>query len=351
MFNTEDYNYELPEDLIAQVPATNRDGSRLLYVNRETEGISDHFFPDLPALLRPGDILVVNNTRVIPARLFGHKASGGKVEVLVLEHPVSDAPGSNIRWCLLKSSKRPLKGSSLFFETGVTGQVEDHGKDGLVRIAFQGPRSIDDVLETLGAMPLPPYIKRDEGDSLSSLDRERYQTVFSRNKGAVAAPTAGLHFTPSLIERLRDSGINLVEITLHVGHGTFRPVRTRDIRDHHLGEEHFLVEKETAEAINRCKMNGGRVIAVGTTVVRTLETLAVREGMISPGSGMTDLFITPGHNFKTVDGMVTNFHLPKSSLLFLVSAFAGLALIKSAYAWAVRKKYRFFSYGDAMLIL
>ncbi len=349
MFNIEDYNYELPEDLIAQVPARTRDSSRLLYIRRDEGSVSDHHFFDLPRLLEPGDLLVINNTRVVPARLFGHKASGGQIEVLVLEH--GGDPVSDTRWCLLKSSKRPRKGSRLLFDSGISGLVEDLGKDGLVRIAFQGPISIDSILDAKGVMPLPPYIKRARDNGLQPLDRDRYQTVFSKEKGAVAAPTAGLHFTETLIEDLITSGIAVAELTLHVGHGTFRPVRTKDIRNHQLGEERFMVSGETADAINRCKKEGRRVIAVGTTVVRTLETLAGPGKEISPGNGKTELLITPGHAFKIIDGMITNFHLPQSSLLFLVSAFAGLDLIKKAYLGAVEKKYRFYSYGDAMLIL
>jgi len=295
--------------------------------------------------------LVINNTRVVPARLFGHKSSGGQIEVLVLEHEYGGTPAPNTRWCLLKSSKRPRKGNRLLFDGGISGLVEDLGKDGLVRIAFQSPVPIDTILDAKGVMPLPPYIKRPKDNALRPLDRDRYQTVFSKEKGAVAAPTAGLHFTETLIENLIRSGIAVVELTLHVGHGTFRPVRTKDIRKHQLGEERFMVSGETADAVNRCKKEGRRVIAVGTTVVRTLETLAGPGGKISPGNGKTELLITPGHAFKIIDGMITNFHLPQSSLLFLVSAFAGLDLIKKAYLGAVEKKYRFYSYGDAMLIL
>ncbi len=351
MFNIEDYDYDLPEDLIAQVPAPTRDSSRLLAVERDMGTFSDHHFLDLPQLLKPGDLLVINNTRVIPARLFGRKASGGQIEVLVLDHDAHEASTANTRWCLLRSSKRPKKGGHLIFESGISGLVEEIGKDGLVRIAFQGKDTIDTVLDSEGIMPLPPYIKRQKHDPHRRLDRERYQTVFSRERGAVAAPTAGLHFTEPLMKKLKASGIELAELTLHVGHGTFRPVRTRDIRRHRLGEERFMIGAETADVVNRCKREGRRVIAVGTTVVRTLETLAHPEREISPGAGKTELLITPGYDFKIIDGMVTNFHLPKSSLLFLVSAFAGLELVKRAYARAVENKYRFYSYGDAMLIL
>jgi S-adenosylmethionine:tRNA ribosyltransferase-isomerase len=351
MFNIEEYHYGLPEELIAQVPAASRDGSRLLFVKRRGCTLSDHCFSDLPGLLEPGDLLVVNNTRVVPARLFGRKESGGQVEVLVLEHANSHTPARDTRWCLSRSSKRPRSGTRLFFENGMTGLVEEVGDDGLAKISFRGAGSIDALLDERGMMPLPPYIKRGGNRRLSALDRERYQTVFSKERGAVAAPTAGLHFTAPLVETLEKSGISLVELTLHVGHGTFRPVRAKDIRHHELGEEHYIVERDTAETVNRSKRSGGRIIAVGTTVVRTLETLAGPGGKITPGRGKTDLLITPGFRFKAVDGMITNFHLPRSSLLFLVSAFAGIELTRKAYQWAIEKAYRFYSYGDAMLIL
>lgn len=350
MFNIEDYNYDLPEELIAQAPASSRDSSLLLFVERFKKSFSDHYFFDLPGLLERGDLLVVNNTRVIPAKLFGRKESGGKIEILVLEHPNSDVSKPNSRWCISKSSKRPKKGSKLFFECNVLGTVEDFGNNGLIQITFQGTPSVDSLLKNKGCMPLPPYIKREGRDSQSGMDRERYQTVFSRKGGAVAAPTAGLHFTEELIERLDQSGVSLVELTLHVGHATFRPVRTKDIRDHKLGEETYIIDPDTANAVNNTKKEGKRVIAVGTTVVRALETVAGQRGEIAPGKGKTDLLITPGFRFKVVDGLITNFHLPKSSLLFLVSAFAGLELIKKAYHRAIEKGFRFYSYGDAMLI-
>jgi S-adenosylmethionine:tRNA ribosyltransferase-isomerase len=351
MINLEDYDYDLPESLIAQVPAPRRDDSRLLAVNRCEKSLSDHRFFQLPALLRPGDLLVVNNTRVVPARLFGRKRSGGRVEVLVLEHPNPRGDDANTRWCLLKSSKRPKKGGELFFEFGFAGRVENLGNDGLVQITFQGVPSIDTLLDEKGAMPLPPYIKRETQDSRSPMDRVRYQTVFSSQRGAVAAPTAGLHFTEALMERLQQAGISATELTLHVGHGTFRPVRGDDIRNHRLGVEEYVVDPETAASINGAKREGRRVIAVGTTVVRALETVARTHGEVSSGKGKTDLLITPGFRFRVIDGLVTNFHLPKSSLLFLVSAFASIELIREAYAWAIAKAYRFYSYGDAMLIL
>lgn len=349
MFNIDDYNYDLRQDLIAQVPSSTRDSSRLLFVDRQKSEFSDYHFYDLPGLLKAGDLLVVNNTRVVPARLFGRKDSGGQVEALILEHQDGEIQ-SDTRLCLLKSSKRPKKGGRLFFENNVYGIIKESGEDGLARISFQGPQTIDSLMEEKGIMPLPPYIRR-SNNGLAVLDKERYQTIFSRERGAVAAPTAGLHFTEESIERLRQAGISLVELTLHVGYGTFRPVRVQDIRDHRLSEETYIIEPETAEAVNRARRENRRVIAVGTTVVRTLESAADAGGKIVPGRGKTELLITPGFRFRDVNGMITNFHLPKSSLLFLVSAFGGYELIKKAYAHAIEKEYRFYSYGDAMVIL
>ena len=377
MFDIQDYTYDLPEGLIAQVPASRRDRARLLVVDRLEGSFSDHHIYDLPDLLKPGDLLVVNNTRVVPARLYGRKESGGQIEVLVLEHNDSRARKTNTRWCLARAAKRFKKGSHLEFGQGVSGFVEDVRQDGLTKIRFEGALpidqfiekkgyepisdnppsagkgtlfSIDTYLDEKGQMPLPPYIKRDRQNGRSTLDRERYQTIFSQKKGAIAAPTAGLHFTKDLIEKLDQSGVSVVQLTLHVGHGTFRPVKTADIRDHRLGEEAYIIDPDAAGAINRAKRGGRRLIAVGTTVVRALETVAQQNGEVAPGRGNTKLVITPGYTFKVVDGIITNFHLPKSSLLFLVSAFGGLDLIKNAYGWAIEKKYRFYSYGDAMLI-
>ena len=349
MFNIEDYDYILNPDLIAQIPALNRDQSRLLLVDRSNSSIADYHFFDLPALLKPGDIIVVNNTKVIPARIYGRKESGGKVEILVLDHN-PDKKKINTRWCLLKSSKKPRKGVRLFFKKNTVGIIEEIGESGLIKIIFEGSLSIDDLLEDNGVMPLPPYIKR-RNNRFSALDRERYQTVFSRWKGAIAAPTAGLHFTYESVDRLRDAGIGLVELTLHVGYGTFRPVRVKDIRMHRIGHETYIIEPDTAEAVNRARKEKRRVIAVGTTVVRALESAVDSKGDIIPGRGRTGLFITPGYKFRAIDGMITNFHLPKSSLLFLVSAFGGYDLIKRAYKRAIEKEYRFYSYGDAMMVL
>ena len=350
-YNIEDYNYELPPRLIAQVPALKRDHSRLLVVNRLTKSFSDRHFFDLPNLIQPGDLLVVNDTRVVPARLFGRKESGGRVEILVLESHDSNKRCPATRTCLLKSSKRPKKGNILFLDSGISGLVREVLENGLVRIQFRGNGSLDSLLEEKGNMPLPPYIKRGENDDFLQLDRERYQTVFSKESGAVAAPTAGLHFTNELIEKLEKARVSIARLTLHVGYGTFGPVRTRDIRKHHLGEEYYRLEPETAEVIASTKDKGGRIVAVGTTVVRALETAVAPDGSVVPGEGKTDLLVTPGFSFRAVDALITNFHLPKSSLLFLVAAFAGLDLVKKAYSRAIENEYRFYSYGDAMLIL
>lgn len=355
MLETEDYNYDLPQDLIAQTPACKRDHSRLFAVDRSTGSFSDHRFFDLPRLLLPGDLLVVNNTQVVPARLFGHKESGGRVEILVLEHPDSSpdsgSEGPSERLCLMKASRRPRPGSLLFFDADVTGEVKSVLSNGLVTIRFNSGRGIGLLLDEKGCLPLPPYIRRGKASTLEGLDRVRYQTVYASRKGAVAAPTAGLHFTRDLLLRLQKGGVSVVPLTLHVGYGTFRPVKVRDIREHRLGYEPYAIARETADAIRTIRESGGRVIAVGTTVVRALESAAANDGAVIPGEGKTDLLITPGFVFRVADGLITNFHLPKSSLLFLVSAFAGLDLIKRAYAQAIEKRYRFYSYGDAMLIL
>jgi S-adenosylmethionine:tRNA ribosyltransferase-isomerase len=320
-------------------------------VERARKSFSNNRFSDLPGLLKPGDLLVANNTRVVPARIFGRKESGGQVEVLVLEHSNSGGLEADTRWCLLKSSKRSKRGSRLVFENDISATVEELGDDGLAKIRFHGISSVDSLLQERGRMPLPPYIKREKGDPRAPMDRERYQTVFALKSGAIAAPTAGLHFTEELITELTQAGVSLLHVTLHVGHGTFRPVRTKDIRNHTLGEERFSIDPYAAEAINRAKKDGRRIIAVGTTVVRTLESVGGARGEIIPGEGKTNLYITPGFRFNVINGMITNFHLPRSSLLFLVSALAGGDLIKKAYQHAIEEKYRFYSYGDAMLIL
>jgi S-adenosylmethionine:tRNA ribosyltransferase-isomerase len=351
MYRVADYDYDLPAELIAQVPALRRDESRLLSLERSGKRISDHHFYDLPSLLKAGDLLVVNDAEVVPARLYGEKETGGKVEILVIDHPAKPHKGGqDRRWCLVKASKRPKQGSAIAFPEGLTGIVETLSENGKVLLRFEGKHGLDYVLKKRGCLPLPPYIKRDNNDKRSEIDRERYQTIFSRYSGAVAAPTAGLHFTRDLLTALQSRGVTIVSITLLVGHDTFRPVRVEDIREHTLQSESYTVSPAAASTIRRAKIEGKRVIAVGTTVVRALETVSQKKGAIKADSGSTDLLIYPGFGFQAIDALLTNFHLPRSSLLFLVAAFAGRELTLRAYQWAIQKRYRFYSYGDAMLI-
>lgn len=349
MWTLEDFDYDLPPELIAQLPSEHRDHSRLLVADRAAQRLTDRHFYDLADLLRPGDLLVLNDTQVVPARLRGRKETGGHAEVLVIDCGVPGQRNQLVRTCLLRSSKRPRLGSRLVFPDGVHATVVRHLPDGAVQLLFENCASVEDLLGRRGQIPLPPYIQRPD-DSWSVLDQERYQTVFSQTAGAIAAPTAGLHFTPELLARLKARDIEWATLTLHVGYGTFKPVRTPDIRDHDLPPEYFLIQPDLVAAYQRCQARGGRLVAVGTTVVRALET-AVREGALQPGEGWTGLLITPGFRFKIVEALVTNFHLPKSSLLFLVAAFGGMQLWKRSYAWAVAERYRFFSYGDAMLLV
>ncbi len=351
MYNLDEYDYNLPDELIAQEPAPRRDGSRLLRVERSSGGLFDHRFSDLPSLLRERDLLVVNDVTVVPARLFGRKETGGQVEILILEHPEKVSKRKpDERWCLMRASKRPKMGSTILLPDGLKGTVTSLGEEGKVRLHFEGDHTLTYVLKKRGCVPLPPYIKRDGKDRRSKIDKERYQTIFSRFLGAVAAPTAGLHFTQELLGSLKARGVSVSSITLKVGHDTFKPVRVRDIREHRLGEEQYSIGHDAANAIEDTKRKGGRVVSVGTTVVRALETAFQRRGGIAPDSGATDLLIYPGFTFQMIDGLLTNFHLPRSSLLFLVAAFAGYELTMKAYRWAVENRYRFYSYGDAMLI-
>jgi S-adenosylmethionine:tRNA ribosyltransferase-isomerase len=352
MFTLDDYAYHLPEALIAQSPAAERDGSRLLHLNRGNGGLAHRQFHDLVNLLRPSDVLVVNNTRVVPGRLYGRKESGGRVELLILDYGATDGPESDDRQrvhaCLIKASKQAATGSRIFFEEGLVARVLNFS-DGIYSVAFAAPEPFDELLGRIGRMPLPPYIKRNSTQP-DEPDRKRYQTVYAREQGAIAAPTAGLHFTDEIISRISARGVIVAAVTLHVGYGTFMPVRVEDIRQHRMHEEWFSVPDATARIVNQAKSAGRRVVAVGTTSVRTLEYAARTDGRVAPGSGRCDLFIYPGYEFKIVDAMLTNFHLPRSTLLMLVSAFAGRQTVLRAYATAVEEKYRFFSYGDAMLI-
>ncbi len=334
-----DFHFELPTDLIAQQPLARRSDSRLLHLARMGGHYRDHGFRQLPDLLRPHDLLVFNDTQVIPARLHGHKESGGKVEILI-ERLLDD------HTCLaqLKVSKTPAAGSSLVLEDGAALRVEGR-EDEFFRLRST-TETLSSVLNRLGHMPLPPYIQRAD----SALDRERYQTVYARSPGAVAAPTAGLHFDQALLRALQDRGIRQAHVTLHVGAATFQPVRTENIEDHRMHAEYLEVPAAVCAAVAATRARGGRVIAVGTTTVRSLET-AASSGTLQVYAGDSRIFIYPGYDFRVVDGIITNFHLPESTLLMLVSAFAGVDAVRAAYAHAVQARYRFFSYGDAMLIL
>ncbi|MGI6578383.1 MAG: tRNA preQ1(34) S-adenosylmethionine ribosyltransferase-isomerase QueA [Eubacteriales bacterium] len=335
-----DFYYDLPSELIAQTPLERRDTSELMELNRQTGEYSFLHFYDLPGLLRPGDLLVMNDSRVIPARLIGEKVGGGAVE-LVLLHETGDL------WeCLVKPGRRCKPGARLTFGEGMLeAVVEDitEGGNRLVRFNYQG--IFLEVLERLGQMPLPPYITEKLDDP------ERYQTVYSKTPGSAAAPTAGLHFTNELLEEVQRMGVNIAFITLHVGLGTFRPVKEEKVEDHLMHSEYCMISKETAEAVKSAKNSGNRIIAVGTTSCRALEAFFDEDANILRNSGWTDIFIYPGYRFKIIDGLITNFHLPESTLIMLVSAFAGRENILRAYNAAIEKKMRFFSFGDAMLIV
>jgi S-adenosylmethionine:tRNA ribosyltransferase-isomerase len=336
-----DFHFDLPEELIAQRPATERRGSRLLVLDGAAGTLEDRLFTDLPGLLRPGDLLVFNDTRVIPARLYGRKESGGQVEVLVERITTECEVLAHVR-----ASKSPKAGSRLTLEGQV--EVEVSGREGaLFALRFPGP--VLEILKRVGHMPLPPYIEREAAES----DAERYQTVYARKEGAVAAPTAGLHFDEAMLEHLKSMDIESAYVTLHVGAGTFQPVRCDDIREHVMHTETIEVPEAVVEAVARTRARGGRVVAVGTTVVRSLESAARANpsGALAPFQGETDIFIYPGYTFRVVDAMLTNFHLPESTLLMLVSAFAGFEQVMAAYRHAVAERYRFFSYGDAMFVL
>lgn len=345
-----DFTFDLPEELIAQQPAVERTASRLLVLDGLTGATADKTFTDLTSFLNEGDVLVFNNTEVIPARLYGKKITGGKIEVLV-ERIVDE----NIALTHIRSSKSPKAGTELIFEQDITATVT--GREGdLFIVDFNGQQNKHSVLEILnkiGHMPLPPYIQRDD----ESFDHERYQTVYAEKPGAVAAPTAGLHFDDEMLQQLSDKGIEQIHVTLHVGAGTFQPVRVDDLKNHHMHKEWIELTKENCEKINKAKKEGRRIIAVGTTSVRCLESAALFSGMfdnqqaeLMPYTGETDIFITPGYEFKIIDALITNFHLSESTLLMLVSAFAGYENIKNAYQHAIKEKYRFFSYGDAMFL-
>lgn len=338
---TRDFYYDLPEELIAQTPLQQRDTSRLMTVDRQTGEIGHKHFYDIVELLQAGDCLVLNNSRVLPARLLGNRVpTMGAVEVLLLQDK-----GNGVWECLTKPGRKTQPGTELSFGDGLlTATVIDALETGNKVIEFHYNGIFLEVLEQLGKMPLPPYIKEELQDG------ERYQTVYSKVIGSAAAPTAGLHFTEELLEKLVAKGVSLAYVTLHVGLGTFRPVKADNISDHHMHSEFCMMSAETAELLNRTKANGGRVVCVGTTSCRTLESLARPDGTFEESSGWTEIFIYPGYKFKAMDALITNFHLPESTLVMLVSAFAGRENVLSAYAKAVEEKYRFFSFGDAMFL-
>jgi len=347
------FDYSLPPERIAQEPLSRRDSARLLLLPREPGPLSHHVFKDLPDLLEPGDLLVLNDTRVVPARLQGRRPSGGQVEIFVLQgREEQEGAPEEKQWerdCFLRASRRPKPGESLLLPDDATARVlVDHG-DGRARLLFTGQHPAR-LLARHGSVPLPPYIKRKAGDPRAAQDRIRYQTVFARREGAVAAPTAGLHFTRALLDRLAAGGVETAWVTLHVGPGTFRPVTASRAEDHRLDPEQFVLPPATAAAVAATRARGGRVIACGTTVVRTLESRSNSAGVVSPGAGLCELFILPGYRFKIVDGLLTNFHLPRSSLLMLVSAMGGRERILGAYREAMASGYRFYSYGDAMFV-
>lgn len=338
---TSDFNYELPKDLIAQHPLENRTSSRLLVLDREAGGLKHRVFTDLLDELNSGDVLVMNDSRVIPARLFGNRpGKEEKIETLLLKRVTGNT------WeCLVRPGKKMKPGGRIEYGNGLlAGVVKAIGEDGTRFVDFKFQGIFEEVLDLLGEMPLPPYITERLDNS------ERYQTVYSKNKGSAAAPTAGLHFDEQLLSRIRQKGVETAYLTLHVGLGTFRPVKVEDVNQHIMHSEFYDISPETAEILNQARLRGSRIIAVGTTTTRTLETAADDNGMIRPTSGWTDIFIYPGYKFKAVDSLLTNFHLPESTLLMLVSAFSSKELILTAYNEAINKGYRFFSFGDAMLI-
>lgn len=339
--NVKDFDYELPEELIAQDPLEDRSASRLMVLDKHTGQIRHHRFYEIPKYLKPGDCLVLNNTKVIPARLYGVKeGTGAQIEILLLKRIEKDL------WeTLVRPGKKMKPGARVIFGDGLlTGEVEAVAEEGnrLIRFSYEG--IFEEILDQLGQMPLPPYITH------QLKDRNRYQTVYAKYDGSAAAPTAGLHFTPELLQQIRDAGIRIAEVTLHVGLGTFRPVKVEEVTEHHMHSEYYSITKEAAEQINATRRAGGRVICVGTTSCRTIESAADEEGNLKESSGWTDIFIYPGYRFKVMDCLITNFHLPQSTLIMLVSALAGREHVLAAYREAVKEKYRFFSFGDAMFL-
>ena len=339
--NIKEFYYDLPEELIAQDPLADRSSSRLLTLDKNSGAFSHHVFRDIVDYLNPGDCLVVNNTKVIPARLMGEKeGTGAGIEVLLLKRNEGDV------WeTLVKPGKKARPGARISFGGGLlVGEVVDIVEEGNRLIKFEYEGIFEEILDQLGQMPLPPYITH------RLEDKNRYQTVYAKHNGSAAAPTAGLHFTPELLEAIKAKGVKVAQVTLHVGLGTFRPVKVENILEHHMHSEFYMVDEDQAEIINETKRNGGRVICVGTTSCRTLESATGEDGILKAGSGWTEIFIYPGYQFKILDALITNFHLPESTLLMLISALAGRENVMAAYEEAVKERYRFFSFGDAMFI-
>ena len=338
---TSDFYYDLPKELIAQDPLEDRSSSRLLHLSKEDGAITHGCFTDILHYLKKGDCLVINDTKVIPARLYGHKEdTGAVIETLLLKRREND-----IWECLVKPGKKARPGARILFGDDILkGEILDVVEEGNRLIRFEYEGIFEEILDRLGEMPLPPYITH------KLQDKNRYQTVYAKHEGSAAAPTAGLHFTKELLEQVQRMGVSIAHVTLHVGLGTFRPVKVDDVESHHMHSEFYVVEKDQADLINETRKKGGRIIAVGTTSCRTLESAADENGYLQAKSGWTDIFIYPGYRFKILDGLITNFHLPESTLLMLVSAFAGKEKIMAAYEEAVQQKYRFFSFGDAMFI-
>ncbi|MEQ1604466.1 MAG: tRNA preQ1(34) S-adenosylmethionine ribosyltransferase-isomerase QueA [Pyrinomonadaceae bacterium] len=339
-----EFDFELPTELIAQEPLVDRKASRMLAVDRSAQSFSDRGFSDLPRFLRSGDVLVLNNTKVFPARLFGQSETGANIEIFL----VRETPDGN--WeTLARPARRLHPGKRIYFDEKLTAEVIEKAEDGKVFVKFETDADFYEILDKIGKTPLPPYIKR-ESSAIDS-DRERYQTVFAKNRGAIAAPTAGLHFTPEILQDIRNIGVTVAEITLHVGYGTFEPVRVDDLTLHRVSAERYSISEETAEILNTAKSEKRRIVAVGTTTTRALETTIARFDSFLAGSHSADLTITPGYEFRAIDALLTNFHLPQSSLLVLTSTFGGHELIMNAYRHAVAARYRFYSYGDCMFIV
>ena len=338
--DVKDFYYNLPEELIAQVPISKRDESRLLVLNREDKTIEHKIFKDILEYLKPGDCLVRNNTKVIPARIYGKKETGANVEFLLLNNIEGDIWESIVR----PGNKLHVGTKVIFGEGLLTAEILEVMEGGTRKVKFTYNGIFNEILDQIGLMPLPPYIHEE------LKEKDRYQTVYARYQGSAAAPTAGLHFTEELLEKIRQKGVEIANVTLHVGIGTFRPVKVEKIEDHHMHTEHFYIKSEDVEKINKAKQNGGRIISVGTTSTRVLESIADEKGLVKEIEGDTSIFIYPGYKFKCVDALITNFHLPESTLLMLVSALAGKDYIMKAYEEAVKEKYRFFSFGDAMFI-